>query len=891
MPAAGPRDSRPVVSEPPRIPVNLVGRTPLFRRLDRMAPVTVLEALPGFGKTTVVAEWARSKRASGAAVVWLRITRELDDVAVFLAGLHEGLVRADAVRQAVPAPRNAPRQSRRDRLPSWVGDLVLSRTPVVVVVDDAHLASESVVDALLDLTRASSLHVVLCCSTQHPVHEVAARHGLETNVLQGGDLSVAHTDLPAYAAAWGHHLSPDDARRLHDLVGGWLLPLRLVLDATPPSSPAFATHVARDFLVERVLGDLGDDGAMALPTRLAMPEQLDPALVAALLDSAPSDESPPVTADLATTTLERQGLLWRVPRDDGAPVWRFPTLVRRTLLDHLEQTQPQAASAAHGEVARILAARGVGYSGDLLRHARAAGDWALLDRLWSERGWQLAGADPTAFRDAYARIPSAALEELGSLVLAGSLGDALASTAEDSDWMQRVEALLRRYMEAGTDFLRQNRKPQSHHELADMLTAAMIARRTAGHLREAGELALAADKAYARARALDPAQPRASQIAWFQLQHGITLLLSGRYSAALEITTAAYQTSPNSLIGSGAAGLLACMHAISGQARDARHWLGLHEAIDVSGHWAAGLAQLPARVARVMLALDRLDGAAADAELEAIMLGSEASGLWPLVVTVHTRHAMLLGDPMAMLARLDHLTRVLARHLRSASGVGRQVFERCSVELNLALGEVNRVQARLSATDTMPPWLVAPAARFHAMTGETRAALRIASAGAWRSDLHVRDQLQLLVIKALAQRDLGKERESTTSLQRAHALAADTGNLEPYLLLPQHDRVALLRAAGIHLDPTQEELVRRGRQLYPDRADLVQLSPRELEVLRQMRHHDTVAGLARALSVSVNTVKKQLVSLYAKLDVHDRSSALLRAERLGFLDDPGDRTA
>jgi LuxR family maltose regulon positive regulatory protein len=143
------------------------------------------------------------------------------------------------------------------------------------------------------------------------------------------------------------------------------------------------------------------------------------------------------------------------------------------------------------------------------------------------------------------------------------------------------------------------------------------------------------------------------------------------------------------------------------------------------------------------------------------------------------------------------------------------------------------------------------------------------------------------VIKALAHRELGQDEESTGSLQRAHSLATDTGNLEPYLLVPRGDRVALLAAAGVRLDPAEESLVRQGRQLFPATADLVQLSPRELEVLRQMRHHDSVAGLSRSLSVSVNTVKKQLVSLYAKLAVHDRASALLRAQRLGFLEESG----
>jgi LuxR family maltose regulon positive regulatory protein len=847
-----------------------------------MAPVTVVEALPGFGKTTLVAEWARTRQRAGNAVVWLRASPDLAHAPTLLARVHEALLRAEVLHQIVPSMRD------HDDRPGWVDELATSDVPVIVVIDDAHLLRDpATLDTLVELAAlAHPVHLVACADTQHHVHVAARRHGLETNVLLGGDLSITAAELPAFASAWGHQLAPARAEVLHELVGGWLLPLRLVLDATPRWSDAFATHVTHEFLMDRVLRDT-DDHELALAMRLAVPERIDLPLATILLDADGSSHPLHSDGKLAIASLERQGLLWRVPRNDGVPVWRYPVLVRRALLEHFEHSRPEEASAAHREVARSLAARGDAHASELLRHARTAGDWALLDRLWSERGWSLAGADPDAFAFGYARIPVAARQELGSLLVASSVADALAATAGDSDWMQRVEALLTRYMQAGSDFLRQSEKPKSPHELAEMLTAAMVARRTEGHLGDARRLAAGAERAFARARVSAPEHARSSQSAWFQLQSSITQLLGGRFNAALERATTSYQLSPNSLVGSGATGLLAAMHALSGQTGHTRQWLAAHDTIDVSGHWAAGLAQLPARIARAMLALDRLDATAAESELEALPLGAEASGLWPLIVTVHTRYALVFGDPVAMLSRIDHLSRVLARHLRHRTGIGRQVFDRCSVELMLALGEVNQANARLGESHDVPSWMVTPAARFQHMTGDARQAVRIAAAGAWRGDMHVRDQLQLLMIKSLALHDLGKHRESRASLQRAQAIAADTGNLEPFLLVPREIRAELLAAAGVRLDAVAAGLVSNGRPIYPARAELVQLSPRELEVLRQMRGHDTVAGLARSLNVSVNTVKKQLVSLYAKLDVHDRSSALLRAQRLGFIDGPG----
>jgi DNA-binding NarL/FixJ family response regulator len=63
------------------------------------------------------------------------------------------------------------------------------------------------------------------------------------------------------------------------------------------------------------------------------------------------------------------------------------------------------------------------------------------------------------------------------------------------------------------------------------------------------------------------------------------------------------------------------------------------------------------------------------------------------------------------------------------------------------------------------------------------------------------------------------------------------------------------------------------------------LSPRELTVLEQVARGTTVAEVARALSVSENTVKTHLKSIYAKLGAHTRVRALVVARAHGLLRD------
>lgn len=859
-------------------------QTRQLRRLDRLAPLTLIEALPGFGKSTLAATWADQLAAADTRLVWVNAAPEIDDHASFLQILHQGLQRAEVL------PRSAPRPQPSDsELPGWVDELNRAEQPVMVMIDDAHrLRDPEVADALARLVQlAHPVRVTASAEPGHHFHDAAARRGLEINVLRGADLSVTADDVTAYAEAWGHELSTASARRLHGLVGGWPRPLREVLDATPAQSDGFDTQPAHDFLRRKVLPAKTDPATVSTEMCLAVPERFDIALAHHLVvDDGVGTTNAPVdhraTCEQVVTALEQEGLVWRLHRQDGKTEWAYPPLLRRVLLEQLERVDPGALRSAHWVVAHALAEDGQSRSGEVLRHARAAGDWSLLAELWASQGWSLAAKDAADFAAAFADIPDAVLVEHPSLTLAASISDAFATTSDGGDWMDRLEASLRSYMESGAEYLQSKKQPQKGIHRSELLTAAMLALRGQGDLPGAQQLAAEAGREIDRARLEDPGSVRNSQVAWFELQNSITQLLSSNYRSVQEHAVAAHQLGPDTLIGAGAAGLLSVLNTVGGLTNDARRWLAAHEAVDLSGHWAAGLAELPARLTRAMLALDRLDEEASEAELAHVVLGPESSGVWPLIVIAHHRHALLFGDPGTMLSRLEHLRRVLGRHILDGY-MASQVMERCTMDLLLAMGEVDRVQRRLP--DNTRPWLLAPVARFHLITGDPQQAVRVAGVGIWRDDISGRDRVEMLMTSSLALREEGKTSKSLEAFRRVHALIAESGSLQPLLLTSADVRRELLDATGLELKPDVVARLDAVGPIYPEHAELVQLSPRELEVLRQMRHHATAVELAKTLSVSVNTVRKQMVSLYAKLDVHDRASALLRAEGLGLIDD------
>jgi DNA-binding CsgD family transcriptional regulator len=77
----------------------------------------------------------------------------------------------------------------------------------------------------------------------------------------------------------------------------------------------------------------------------------------------------------------------------------------------------------------------------------------------------------------------------------------------------------------------------------------------------------------------------------------------------------------------------------------------------------------------------------------------------------------------------------------------------------------------------------------------------------------------------------------------------------------------------------------RGRA-GPAVTDGTLLTPRELAVLALVADGLTAAAVARRLLIAERTVRKHLEGVYAKLGVHDRLSAVLRAQSAGLLAAP-----
>jgi LuxR family maltose regulon positive regulatory protein len=107
-----------------------------------------------------------------------------------------------------------------------------------------------------------------------------------------------------------------------------------------------------------------------------------------------------------------------------------------------------------------------------------------------------------------------------------------------------------------------------------------------------------------------------------------------------------------------------------------------------------------------------------------------------------------------------------------------------------------------------------------------------------------------------------------------------TGSLELLEAMPRHETAHAALLADI-LDVMRGSSISPGNE--PSLAEIEQLSPSELRVLRHLPTNLSRPEIARELSVSVNTVNTHIRNIYAKLRAQDRSSAVQRAREMRLL--------
>ena len=375
---------------PPIPMVSLVERTGLSSELDLCADgrICLVVAPPGYGKSTLLAQWARRKRTQQALSGWLSLDEGDRDPGQFLtcmilalaeAGADLGELEKSAKQDLEDVPLNA-------ALSSFLVEIGRQRKPVTLILDDYHRAESSSVNAVLDFIaeRAPlSFHLVIS-SRERPalaltslkaqglVREVSADHLRFTapdasQIFEGllGEAEVA--TLVARTEGWAVALQlarlwlSDDASRVGEIkrFSGRIADMadylaEQVFNALPADIREFLLHTS---ILERVNGEL----ANAVTGRKDCWNLLG--------------------------ELEKLNVLL-VPLDSERSWYRYHLLFREFLEEQLRRQSVNQVQNLH-----LAASQWFEDTGDLVeaaRHARLSGDHDRMARIIEDAGgWQM----------------------------------------------------------------------------------------------------------------------------------------------------------------------------------------------------------------------------------------------------------------------------------------------------------------------------------------------------------------------------------------------------------------------------------------------------------------------------------------------------------------------
>ena len=859
--------ARPI-GQAPRLGPFLIDRPRLRDRLDEPAPLTLLRAPVGFGKTSLIAQWAATREE---VVAWLRV-RSGGDARRFWADLLQVLRRA-----GLAVPDADPRSPTDDLARRTEEALLEAGSPVTLVADGFDRVVQPAVDeALLDILRHTPQLRLIIGLHGHRLFATEQHLDVETLELTARDLRFTEAETAQLLTAAGVEVTPGLAREVWTSSGGWPEPTRsLALSlrkfAFPTSADAhkLSETVTAAYLHLRLFPDADHRGAHELALRTSVADEFTAEVVEVLMHDPAAREH--------LGSLAEQGLLMVTTRGTRAH-YRWSTAARTALRRELVRRDPDLVKELHRRLGRWHQRQGDPVPA--LRHSVASTDWAQAIAVIESSWCRLLFEHPDVLAQAFVSIP---IEHVERSTRAWAVRDISMPTADDR---LLTAAVLPRAPEALAEI---GRGPDAI-EAVDTCLAVVVAHRARGDVALARDHGLRALEIARAARGVHPAR-LGDLYPTLHLHVGIAQLLSGDLGGSLLSLHEAYEQSTPGTLGavqSDAAAKLALGYGLLGEHTCARTWLTLHgqassraAPVGRSG-WLFHATRNTAATARLLTALAELDLVRAHEANTTLSDPLRREEFWPLMVYARAQYALHAGTAEDALPLID---RVRAAHRGPA---GRQaiadvLLAAAEADLHLSLGRGNLALRTITAVGETHPLLRVLRARLDLLTGHADRALQRTYDATWERVAGKHDLLAMQLIRAVAAHREGDADLAATTLARTVRAAADAGDWRPFLSVPGADLEELLRH-----DPGSRRLLGRSPVLrmpsiFPATVALISLTDREQQVLNELARDRTLSEIARGSVLSVNTVRAQRRSLYRKLGTSDRAEALARARELGLL--------
>jgi LuxR family transcriptional regulator, maltose regulon positive regulatory protein len=875
----------------PRLVSGLVARPRLFELLDRgaAAPVTLLSAPAGSGKTMLMASWLRSAELPGP-VAWVGVERGSSDATRFWGMVMDGLRASgaiaddDALATLAPAPLGG-QDEFLARLVDGLGGL--PRT-VLLVIDDLHeLHSEEGLRSLDRLLERApeQLHTFIVTRRDPPLSLHRLRLSGELVEIRAADLEFTVEEAAQMMDGAGVQVADGDLGRLHERTEGWAAALRL-------AAMSLARHEQPDRFVAEFAGSERTVADYLVGEVLSSqpPEVRELLVRTCILDRVNGPLADLLTGRRNGTRLlsELEDANALVVAVDVARSWfRYHHLLVDLLRLELQRSAPDDVPGLHRLAAGWYAEHG--HAVEAIRHAELGGDWELAADLLG-RNWVslvLDGEEAT-LASLLEGLPAGFVEgdaEIATIAAAGRLGE--------SRWTE-ADALLAAADRALGDL------PEARRDRATSALAAVRLLRA----RRLGDFEgmLQGPAALPRTDAGDGSagvELKALALMNLGIAENWTLRLADA-EAHLEEALALGREIGRPYVEVGCLGGLGVIASMTQRLDVAEDRLRRAIAVAERVGWSSNPIVAAAYVTLAVICVDRgsfAEGEGLLARAEPILADAPEPAATVgmrhgqgLLAFGRGRHAAALdafreGERMTELLRAPHFL----------LGVLRQWQYRAQLRLGdpeparAALAEASEEESRAATWRNLD-------ARVRLTDGDPAgAADAVAPVLAGETFVFQQNfEIEACVLDALARSQLEQYDAAARSTERALELTEPNGRVCMVLTIPGARELfeghpAHSTAHGAWLQTLLDHL--SGAEPAPAAAEasselLEPLTERELAVLRFLPTNLSAGDIGSELFLSVHTVKTHMRKLYAKLDVHTRAEAVQRGRALGLLAQP-----